>query len=342
MITMSNIEKTLSTPTWQTELQTAFTNISDLLAYLNLSTEALDQYDKAAEGFPLLVSRSYASRIQPANWQDPLLRQVLPHPDELVNQADFIKDPVGDKEANIAPGLLQKYQGRVLVITTGACAIHCRYCFRREFQYSGNSAHQSQLESIQQHLIKHPNIHEVILSGGDPLMLNDTKFSALFDFLTNLSQVKRIRLHTRLPVVLPSRITPELLTTLRASHKKVIIVIHSNHPNELSPDVANNLLSLKNTGATLLNQTVFLKGINDDPKTLIELSVRLFDCHTLPYYLHVLDKVTGSAHFDSKMHHIHHVYQQIQKELPGYLVPKLVQELAGEPNKTQLNLASLA
>lgn len=339
---MINIEKTSPTPPWQAELQTAFTNTSDLLSYLNLSTQALSQYEKAAEGFPLLVTRSYASRIQPANWQDPLLRQVLPHPDELINQAGFIKDPVGDNNANVSPGLLQKYQGRVLIITTGACAIHCRYCFRREFQYSGNSAHQSQLASIQKHLASHPNIHEVILSGGDPLMLSDIKFSALFDFLTNDPQVKRIRLHTRLPVVLPSRITPELLTTLRTSHKKVIIVIHSNHPNELSHEVANGLLSLKNTGATLLNQTVFLKGINDDPKTLIELSLRLFDCHTLPYYLHVLDKVTGSAHFDSKTHHIHHVYQQIQKVLPGYLVPKLVKEIPGEPNKTLLNPPSLA
>jgi len=342
MINMSNIEKISPTPIWQTELQTAFTNTGDLLTYLNLNTQALTQHEKAAEGFPLLVTRSYASRIQPANWQDPLLRQVLPHPDELVNQAGYVNDPVGDNEANIAPGLLQKYQGRVLVITTGACAIHCRYCFRREFQYSGNSAHQSQLESIQQHLVNHPNIHEVILSGGDPLMLSDIKFSALFDCLTNMPQVKRIRLHTRLPVVLPSRITLELLATLRTSHKKVIVVIHSNHPNELSHEVANGLLSLKNTGATLLNQTVFLKGINDNPETLIELSLRLFDCHTLPYYLHVLDKVIGSAHFDSKTHHIHHVYQQIQKELPGYLVPRLVKELAGEPNKTLLSLSSLA
>ena len=334
MVNMINIEKTSLIPTWQRELQSAFTNINELLSFLELNVTDLKLYNEAAKNFPLLVTQSYAERMAKSDWNDPLLRQVLPHPDELEKHPDFLSDPVGDNPASVSPGLLHKYHGRILVISTGACAIHCRYCFRREFPYTDNSAHRSQLDSINQYLSNHPDVTEVILSGGDPLTLSDSKLHYLIEELAKQPQVERIRIHTRLPIVLPSRITKKLLDTLSSTSKKIIMVIHSNHPNELSDDVSNVLLSLKTIGVTLLNQTVLLRGVNDNAETLVKLSHRLFNCSTIPYYLHLLDKVTGAMHFDSTMSHADDVYHQIQKKLPGYLVPKLVREEPGKMYKT--------
>lgn len=337
MTNMTSAAKNSSIPNWQQELTSAFTNISQLLTYLELQFDDLSPYLKAHACFPLLVTQSYAARIKKSNWDDPLLRQVLPHPDELKPQLGYLSDPVGDSQASISPGLLHKYHGRALLIATGACAIHCRYCFRREFPYSDNSAKRSQLASITHYLSNNPNISEVILSGGDPLSLSDSKFRYLFESLSNLDQIQRIRIHTRLPIVLPNRITQHLLSTLGSSNKKVVMVIHANHANELSHDVKDVLLALKNHHVTLLNQTVLLNGINDDVDSLEQLSLRLFDCHTLPYYLHVLDKVAGAMHFDKPLADTHKIYEKLQRKLPGYLVPKLVREEAGKPYKTILH-----
>ena len=331
-----NIEKTSLIPSWQQELQSAFTSIDELLCFLELNIDDLSRHYKAAKTFPLLVTQSYAQRIKKSDWNDPLLRQVLPHPEELEKHPAYLNDPVGDNQASISPGLLHKYYGRVLLVSTGACAIHCRYCFRREFPYADNSAHRSQIGIIKQYLTDHPEVTEVILSGGDPLTLSDSKLQLLFELFENQPQIERIRIHTRLPVVLPSRITKQLLNILSSTNKKVIVVVHANHSNELNDTVSNTLLSIKAIGVTLLNQTVLLRGVNDDADTLIELSHRLFNCHTLPYYLHVLDKVTGTMHFDSTRHHVFDIYNQIQQSLPGYLVPKLVCEEAGKPHKTLL------
>jgi len=334
MANMTNIKKTSLIPRWQQELQSAFTNINELFSFLNLNVEDLGSYSKAAQKFPLLVTHSYAKRIAKSDWNDPLLRQVLPHPDELTSHPSYLSDPVGDTSASISPGLLHKYYGRILIISTGACAIHCRYCFRREFPYSDNSAHRSQLDSIKQYLSNHTEVSEVILSGGDPLTLSDSKLQQLLEQLAKQPHIERIRIHTRLPIVLPSRITDELLKTLLSSPKKIIMVIHSNHPNELNNEVSEALQLLKNAGVTLLNQTVLLRGINDNANTLVELSHRLFNCSTMPYYLHLLDKVTGAMHFDSTQAHSDNIYQQLQERLPGYLVPKLVREEAGKKHKT--------
>ncbi len=334
MANMTNIEKTSLIPNWQQELKSAFTNINELLSFLNLNVEDLSLYSNAAKKFPLLVTRSYAERIVKSDWNDPLLRQVLPHPDELAAHPNYLSDPVGDSSASISPGLIHKYYGRILIISTGACAIHCRYCFRREFPYSDNSAHRSQLDSISQYLSNHTEVTEVILSGGDPLTLSDSKLQHLLEQLVKQPQVERIRIHTRIPIVLPSRITQALIKTLSSTPKKVIIVIHSNHPNELNHEVSAALLSLKSIGVILLNQTVLLRGVNDNADTLVKLSHRLFDCSTIPYYLHLLDKVTGATHFDSTQAHSDNIYQQIQERLPGYLVPKLVREEAGKKHKT--------
>jgi EF-P beta-lysylation protein EpmB len=340
MANMMSVEKTSLIPSWQQELQSAFTDIAELLCFLDLNADNLKEHYQVAKDFPLLVTRSYASRIKKSDWNDPLLRQVLPHPDELAKHASYLSDPVGDEQASVIPGLLHKYHGRVLVITTGACAIHCRYCFRREFPYSDNSAQRSQLNAIKQYLLDNPSVSEVILSGGDPLTLSDSRLHHLLESFADNPQIERIRIHTRLPIVLPSRITNTLLKTLISSNKKVIMVIHANHPNELNGDVFEVLQLLKGAGVTLLNQTVLLKGINDNAKTLTQLSHRLFNCNTLPYYLHLLDKVNGAMHFDSTNTHVHNVYEQLQKNLPGYLVPKLVREEQGKPYKTLIQTSS--
>lgn len=336
MANMMNIEKTSLIPSWQQELQSAFTNIDELLCFLELNIDDLSRHYKAAKTFPLLVTKSYAQRIKKSDWNDPLLRQVLPHPEELEKHPAYLSDPVGDNQASISPGLLHKYYGRVLLVSTGACAIHCRYCFRREFPYSDNTAHRSQTDSIKQYLTTHPEVTEIILSGGDPLTLSDLKLQHLFELFKNLPQIERIRIHSRIPIVLPSRMSKKLLSILSSTNKKVIMVIHANHPNELDNEVSSTLFSIKNAGVTLLNQSVLLHGVNDDTETLTNLSHRLFDCNTLPYYLHTLDKVAGAIHFDSTMQHTVEIYNQLQQKLPGYLVPKLVCEEAGKPHKTLL------
>ncbi len=336
---MTDTVKTSLIPIWQQELQSAFTNIEELLTFLQLPVDDLSLHYHAAQKFPLLVTHHYATRIKKSDWNDPLLRQVLPHPDELKTHTDYLTDPVGDNNASVSPGLIHKYFGRILLITTGACAIHCRYCFRREFPYAANSAKPSQFDDINAYLTNNSDVTEVILSGGDPLTLSDAKFSRLFNTLLNIPQIERIRIHTRLPIILPSRVTQQLLDTLNTSKKKIIIVIHANHANELSQDVFKALTTLRNINVTLLNQTVLLKGVNDDPDSLIQLSYRLFDCHTLPYYLHLLDKVNGAMHFDIPKHNALNIYAKIQQKLPGYLTPKLVREEAGKPHKTLLQVS---
>tara|TARA_R110002074_G_scaffold228259_2_gene399987 strand:+ start:193982 stop:195004 length:1023 start_codon:yes stop_codon:yes gene_type:complete len=339
MINMMNAEKNSITAIWQQELQAAFTNINELLHFLKLDADDLTPHQQAAKDFPLLVTRSYAERIKKSDWSDPLLRQVLPLPDELDEQPAYSSDPVGDNHASVLPGLIHKYHGRVLIVATGACAIHCRYCFRRSFSYANNSANRSQIDSIIGYINNNPDVTEVILSGGDPLTLSDARFRDLMTRISNISQIERIRIHTRLPIVLPNRITTTLLETLGAIRQKVIVVVHANHPNELTDQVSDALLALKRNDVTLLNQTVLLKGVNDNEKTLTQLSLRLFDCHTLPYYLHVLDKVSGAMHFDTDINEVYNIYEQLQRKLPGYLLPKLVREVQGKPYKTLLNLS---
>ncbi len=338
MLMMINIEKNSPIPHWQQELRTAFTNISDLLFYLHLDSADLSLQYQASKNFPLLATKSYVDRIKKSDWADPLLRQILPLADELKQHPDFINDPVGDSQASVMPGLLHKYHGRVLLVTTGACAIHCRYCFRRAFPYSDNSAHRSQITAIIDYLTNNPGITEVILSGGDPLTLSDAKFQHLISTLSDIQHIDRIRIHSRIPVVLPSRITDKFLDTLASSDKKIIMVIHANHPNELNHEVEKGLLKMKQLGITLLNQTVLLQGVNDDPVILTQLSFRLFDCHTLPYYLHLLDKVSGAQHFDINNPTVKILYEQLQATLPGYLVPKLVREESGEAYKTPIQI----
>ncbi len=321
---------------WQTQMQNAFTDFKTLCEYLQLPFESLNLSSDAAKQFPLRVPEAFASRIEKSNPNDPLLRQVLPIGDELSHYDGFSDDPVGDLSSVKQTGLLHKYYGRVLLINTGACAIHCRYCFRRNFPYADLKLNKLQENTVIETIKNDESIKEVILSGGDPLILNDARLEKLFDAFAEIPTLKRIRIHTRLPIVLPDRVTEELLIILKKSPKKIIVVIHCNHANEIDEDVAKACLRLTSAGVTLLNQSVLLSGVNDSAAALCELSERLFEVGVLPYYLHFLDKANGTGHFQVSEREALALLNTVQNQLSGYLVPKLVTEQAGELAKQYL------
>jgi len=321
---------------WQQALAQAFTDPAELLTYLELDRAFLPAARRAAQVFGLRVPRGYAALMQKGRPDDPLLRQVLPLAEELCDRLGFERDPVGDLEAAALPGLLQKYAGRALLITTGACAVHCRYCFRRHFPYADFSLSPPRLRETLAHLRADPGLTEVILSGGDPLVLTDRRLTELVSELATLPGLRRLRIHTRLPVVLPERITPALLNALTHPCLQPVMVIHANHPRELSPQVRNALLALRNAGFTLLNQAVLLKGVNDAPDTLTTLSEELFEAGVLPYYLHLLDRVQGASHFEVSDATAVELHRQMCRRLPGYLVPRLVRERPGDAYKMPL------
>lgn len=313
---------------WKQELREAFTQPEALLQTLGLDPRLAAP--AAARQFPFLVPRSFARLMIPGDPDDPLLRQVLPLATELEEHPGYSSDPVGDAQSRHATGLLRKYQGRALLLVTGACALHCRYCFRRHFPYARDTLVHDHDQSTLTLLAADPGITEVVLSGGDPLMLDDERLAALIDRLTAIAHLRRLRLHTRLPVVLPSRITPSLLALLSASRLPIALVIHANHAREVRGDAVRSALgALEATGATLLNQSVLLRGVNADAASLADLSEALFAAGVLPYYLHLLDPVAGAAHFEVPLAEARAIMARLRTELPGYLVPKLVREMPG-------------
>lgn len=322
---------------WQRLLSTAVCQLDQLLNELHLTPEQLPASVAAARDFPLRVPRPYLAKIRPGDPQDPLLLQVLPQQQELNLTPGFTTDPLHEAEHNPLPGLIHKYQGRVLLILSGACAINCRYCFRRHFPYSDNQLSSSQRTAILDYLRRDPSIHEVILSGGDPLAVPDQRLFSLLDELEAIEHLTRIRIHSRLPVVIPQRITPALCQRLANSRLHSVLVLHINHPHELDSPLVNALQPLRQAGVTLLNQAVLLKGINDRVECLATLSEQLFAASILPYYLFVLDQVQGAAHFQLSREQAQGLFRQLQARLPGYLVPRLAQEIPGRPNKTLLS-----
>ena len=319
---------------WKKELANATTSVTSLLEQLNLSHQI-----KAVNihpDFNCLVTESYIDKIQPGNINDPLLRQVLPSNKEthLRTQQNGVHDPVGDINAQASQGLLHKYHGRILLISTGACAIHCRYCFRRHYPYQQSSCSNKTLNPILDYLKEHTEIDEVILSGGDPLILDNEKLASLIEKLETIKHLQTLRIHTRLPVVLPNRINTGLIQLLQSSRFQIVMVIHANHGNELQHAEYTRLHLLQQAGITLLNQSVLLKGINDNTETLTSLSKRLFQCKTLPYYLHLLDPVKGAMHFEVTKTSALRLKKEMEEQLPGYLVPRIVQEIAGNKSKT--------
>ena len=321
-------------PSWQRELAQAVTDPAELIAMLELDWALLEPARRAARSFGLRVPRGYVARMRRGDPRDPLLRQVLPLAAEDVASDGYKRDPVGDLAAMIAPGVLGKYQGRLLLTATGACAIHCRYCFRRHFPYAeANPSANGWRESLA-HIAADQSAAEIILSGGDPLTLADTRLRTLFEALADIPHVKRVRLHSRLPIVLPKRVTEELCVLLEQTRLRCVVVVHANHANEISDDVRRALARLRRCNAMLLNQSVLLKGVNDDADDLCALSESLFEAGTLPYYLHMLDKVHGAAHFDVDAASATRLWEQMRVRLPGYLVPRLVREEAGAPAKS--------
>lgn len=319
---------------WQDELSHAIKNPALLLQMLGLERRLNAIDAESLKKFPLRVTQSYINKMRYGDPQDPLLRQVFPLIDENIVVDGFSADPVGDHLAISSPGILHKYQGRALLLTTGACAIHCRYCFRRHFPYSESNPLASQWQQSIAALHGDSSIREVIFSGGDPLALTDTKLAAMVEDLQKIPHIKRLRIHTRLPLVLPKRITKSLLGWISASSLRVVMVIHANHANEIDAETAEALLNLRNAGCELLNQAVLLRGVNDDADSLVALSERLSEVQVLPYYLHLLDKVQGASHFDVDEAKGIALIAEIRRELPGYLVPRLVREQQGEASKT--------
>jgi len=320
---------------WQHAQRDAFTRPTDLLAMLGLPAAAVGLSDAAAAAFAFRVPRPWAARIRRGDPDDPLLRQVLPVAPEGRARAGFVTDPVGDRAAERAPGLLHKYRGRALLLVTGACAIHCRYCFRREFPY-GESVGHARLDAALALLAAAPDVDEVILSGGDPLSLRDERLAELVTRLAAIPHLRRLRVHTRVPVTIPTRVTPALVDWLCGTRLSSVMVLHTNHAQEIDDEVAAALAPLRAAGVPLLNQAVLLKGINDDAQTLRELSTRLFEAGVLPYYLHLLDRVRGTTHFAVPLRRARQLGRELRDTLPGYLVPKLVREQAGRPSKTPL------
>ncbi|HHP8290757.1 TPA: EF-P beta-lysylation protein EpmB [Acinetobacter baumannii] len=322
---------------WQSQLSDLITDPLELLNLLELSTDQLlSGAILASEKFKLRVPRAFVGKMNAKDPLDPLLLQVLPHHLELEEHPEFVTDPLGEEAANQLPGVLHKYKSRFLLTLTGACAVHCRYCFRRHFPYQENLPKNEDWLNIKNYIESNPDINEVILSGGDPLTLSNRKLALWLERLSSLKQVKILRIHSRVPIVIPNRIDEELISLLKNSRLRIILVVHSNHASELDDFTCSKLLQLSEHHITVLNQAVLLKGVNDSAQTLTDLSYRLFEARVMPYYLHVLDKVKGAQHFDLIPSEIDAIYQDVLVSLPGYLVPKLVREIAGEKNKTPL------
>ncbi len=322
---------------WQQQLAQAITKPAQLIDALNLDPDDFADNVAASQQFSIKVPLAYLNKMQRNNSLDPLLLQVMAQSRESLPVAGYSRDPVGDLAANKTPGLLHKYHGRVLLITTAACAVHCRYCFRRHFPYSEQQAGREQWAQAINYIQHDNSIKEVILSGGDPLVLSDQRLDDLISQLENIPHVSRLRIHSRLPVVLPDRITDTLVKRLESSRFNVCLVIHANHANEITPIEINALQKLKRAGINLLNQAVLLNGINHHIDDQINLSEALYRAGVLPYYLHLLDPVEGAAHFDVNSPNALALIKQMQTRLPGFLIPRLVRETAGELSKTPAN-----
>ena len=321
--------------TWQDQMKWAIRDLRGLQEALGLAEEGGLQHAAEAE-FPVFAPLPYLSRINRSDTGDPLLRQIWPSGNEMESPVHFSTDPLGESDATKSFGMLQKYKGRVLLVTTGACAVHCRYCFRRHFPYEQAPKSMLQWEPTLAEIAADKSIDEVILSGGDPLTLVDHSLARLISRIDDITHVKRIRFHTRLPIMIPQRVTDALLEILANSRCQMIVVIHANHANELDLSVEQSLGQIADSGALLLNQAVLLREVNDSLEALKDLSERLLSCRVLPYYLHQLDPVRGAAHFEVDINKGLQLISELRSCLPGYAVPRYVQELRGEPNKTVL------
>jgi len=327
-------------PVWQRELARAVTDPAELLGLLGLDPARLGEgwegIERGAALFPLRVPRGYVARMRPGDPADPLLLQVLPLGREAEPAVGFTTDPLGERLASRRPGLLRKYRGRALLVVTGACAVHCRYCFRRHFPYAENRPGRSGWGEVLDDLASDPTLSEVILSGGDPLSVSDERLEELVRGIEAIPHVRRLRIHTRNPVVLPERVDDRLVAWLGGTRLSTVVVVHANHAREIDAAVAVAFARLRSAGAALFNQSVLLARVNDSADALVDLSEALFEAGVTPYYLHVLDRVAGAAHFDVPEERARRLVGEVAARLPGYLVPRLVREVPGEPAKVPL------
>lgn len=318
---------------WQAELADAVRDPGELCRLLDLDPALAAAATGGDAAFPLLVPRAFVARMRKGDPHDPLLLQVLPTGDELSAVPGFGSDPLEEMAALAAPGLVKKYAGRALLLATGACAVNCRYCFRREFPYAESGATRAGVEAGVEAIAADDSIHEVILSGGDPLLLDDERLGRLVARLEEIPHVRRLRIHSRLPIVLPSRVTDGLAAILAATRLAAVVVVHANHPAELDSTVAAAVARLAAARAILLNQAVLLAGVNDSADVLASLSERLVEIGVVPYYLHLLDRVRGTAHFEVSEEKARQLHESLRARLPGYAVPRLAREVPGEPAK---------
>lgn len=326
---------------WRRELASAFMDPGALLSFLGLEELISNDDGGASAAFPLRVPLSFAARMRRGDPADPLLLQVLPRRREMVPASGFVMDPVGDGAALHHHGLIRKYHGRALLVTTGACAIHCRYCFRRHFPYGVRGYRQEHADSLHRQIADDKTLTEIVLSGGDPLTLSDERLGDLLDLCADCGHVRRIRIHTRLPVVLPSRMCPSLVRTLaKPRNAELVVVLHINHAREIDGQVREALAPLRRLGITLLNQAVLLKDVNDSSASQIALAETCFAAGVLPYYLHLLDRVAGAAHFEVDEATATGIVDDLREKLPGYLVPRLVREQPGAASKMPVSVSA--
>jgi EF-P beta-lysylation protein EpmB len=329
---------TLSREDWLSQLADVVTNPDELLHLLNVDADArLLAGREAKRLFPLRVPRAFIARMEKGNPDDPLLRQVLTTQEEFVAAPGFSTDPL-EEQHSVVPGLLHKYQNRALLLVKGGCAVNCRYCFRRHFPYAENQGNKRNWQTAMEYIQAHPELDEIIFSGGDPLMAKDKEIDWLMTQLEAISHVKRLRIHSRLPIVIPARITDALVARFAGSSLQVLLVNHINHANEIDDAFRAAMSRLREAKVTLLNQSVLLRGVNDNARTLATLSNALFDAGVMPYYLHVLDKVQGAAHFLVTDEEARNIVRELLTLVSGYMVPKLAREIGGEPSKTPLDL----
>lgn len=326
----------VTTPSWKESLARAVRDPAALLEILHLDKSQLPEAQRAAELFPLAVPREFIARMRTGDPGDPLLRQVLPLGLEYEDAPGSRNDPLAEQEFLSAPGLLKKYHGRALLVAAGTCAVNCRYCFRRNYPYEQTPAGMDAREPAFRELESDESIHEIILSGGDPLVLTDHALARLIERLDRIPHLQRLRIHSRLPIVIPARVTDGLLSSLRTSRLAPVVVVHSNHPAELDSATTAALRRFVDAGIPVLNQAVLLKGVNDDEDVLVELSERLVNLGAMPYYLHQLDPVTGSLHFRVPVDRGLELTAALRRRLPGYAVPRYVQEVPGEAHKIDL------
>ncbi|MFP3028861.1 MAG: EF-P beta-lysylation protein EpmB [Arsenophonus sp.] len=323
---------------WLQQLAESVTIPDELLRLLALENNQELRAGTAARAlFPMRVPHPFIAKMRIGDANDPLLRQVITVQSEFNLIPTFSTDPLNEQN-NPIPGLLHKYQDRVLLLVKGSCAVNCRYCFRRYFPYEKNKGNKQNLKAVLNYIQRHTEVNEVIFSGGDPLMIKDHELDWLMLHLEAIPHIKRLRIHSRLPVVIPARITTTLCHRFNISRLQVIMVTHINHPNEIDSEFSSAMEQLKQVSVTLLNQSVLLRGVNDNPNCLAKLSNKLFENGILPYYLHLLDKVNGAAHFMVTDEEARIIIKELITRISGYLVPKLTREIGGKLSKIPIDL----